>query len=94
MPKSRKKQRKKSDASGSGHIPYGGTAGKSVKRLNIAIAVLAVLAVSAGAAYWFLGISGERSFQTLVEQGQGALDQVVSHPSAGHRSVIPATGGR
>lgn len=87
MPKSRKKHRKKSDASGSGHIPYGGAAGKSVKRLNIALAVLAVLAVSAGAAYWFLGISGERSFQTLVEQGQGALDQVVSHPSAGQRHL-------
>ncbi len=89
MPKSRKKHRKKSDASGSGHIPYGGAAGKATRRLNIAIAVLVVVAVGAAAVYWYIGSRGERPFLALVEQGQSALDQVVSHPSAGQRHLDP-----
>ena len=89
MPKSRKKHRKKSDPGGSGHIPYGGAAGKSVQRLNIVIAALAVVALGAAATYWYLDTRVERPFLALAAQGRADLDKVVSHPSTGQKHLVP-----
>ena len=89
MPKS-KTRRKKAKSSASAEIPWGGSAAGGTRRLNIAIAVVALLAVLAGGAYWVNGMSVEREFLALAEQGRERLGDVVREPNLGRRHL--ATG--
>lgn len=78
MPKSKAKRKKKTGAGQSSHIAWGGKAGPGARRTNLVIAVLVLVGLAAGGAYWFVGARDEQAFQVLVAEGQERLAAAVT----------------
>ncbi len=82
MPKSRSKRKPKA-AAGTGHVAWGGPAGQGSKRVNVALAGVAVLAAIAAGVYGFDLFRNSGEFDALVAEGQGRLGAVVNKTNFG-----------
>ena len=88
VPKSKAKRKKKAGAKQGGQISWGGKPGPGARRANLVIALLVLIGLAAGAAYWFVGARGEHEFEALAAKGQDRLTAaVISFPNrgGGHR---------
>ncbi len=84
MPKSKAKRKKKAGAKQGGQIAWGGKAGPGARRANLVIALLVLVGLAAGGAYWFVGARGDHEFQALAAKGQDRLAAAVtSSPNRG-----------
>jgi hypothetical protein len=81
VPKSKAKRKKKVGAKSAkqgAHIAWGGKAGPGARRANLVIAVLVLVGLAAGAAFWFVGARGEHEFEALAAKGQDRLAAAVT----------------
>ena len=86
MPKSRKRQKKASQA---GKVSWGGKATPGTRRLNVVIAAVALAAAVAGGMYWYTASRTESAFLALADQGRDRLEAVESETNKGRRHLGP-----
>lgn len=91
MPKS--KPRKKTGKSGDKSTGYGANIGQTSSRTNLIAGVVGVAVLAAVGAYWWQGrqadSQSEQVVASLVQEGQGALEQVRSTPDQGNSHLSP-----
>jgi hypothetical protein len=78
MPKSKSKRRKQAGTEQGAKISWGGKAGPGARRVNLVIALLVLVGLAGGAAYWFVGARGEHEFEALAAKGQDRLAAAVT----------------
>ena len=70
-------------------IPWGGKSGAGTRKLNIAIAVVVVVALAGGGVYWGRSLLAERDFMALAAQGQDRLSAIESQVDHGGGHLNP-----
>ena len=90
MPKSR--TRKKAKSKEAAKIDWGGPAAKSSGRLNMVLALIAVIAVAGGGFYWWQSSQTRNTFMTHALDGQAALGRVQTMPNRGGGHLSPGQG--
>ncbi len=87
MPKSR--TRKKAKSHGGAKLDWGGPAAKGSWRLNMMLALIAVVAVAGGGFYWWQLFQTSNTFMTLAHDGQAALGRIQTMPNRGGGHLSP-----
>ena len=87
MPKSR--TRKKAKSQGGAKLDWGGPAAKGSGRLNMVLALIAVVAVAGGGFYWWQLFQTSNTFMTLAHDGQAALGRIQTMPNRGGGHLSP-----
>lgn len=83
MPKS-KSRIKRAKTRSEAKIDWGGSSKKGSGRINLVLAAGAVVAVAAGAFYWWQSAGVASSFEALLADGQPALERVETLPNRGN----------